>query len=84
MTDDGLQEQGTPQPVSSREFIRQLARAMHRPYWLPIPAFGLRFILGGMSALVLAGQYLLPEHLLELGFRFKFEKLEHALQDLLE
>ena len=72
-----------PQPISSADFIRQLAKVLHRPYWLPAPAFALRLLLGEMSALVLAGEYLLPNRLLDLGFRFKYERLEDALQALL-
>ncbi len=71
-----------PQPVSSGDFLRQLAKAIHRPYWLPAPAFVLRLALGGMSDLLLAGEFLLPRHLLDLGFHFKFEKAEDAFQDL--
>jgi uncharacterized protein (TIGR01777 family) len=72
-----------PQPVSSADFFRTLAKVLHRPYWFPLPAFALRAALGGMSALVLAGEYLQPRRLLELGFKFKFEHLEEALRDLL-
>lgn len=36
-----------------------------------------------MSTLVLDGQFVLPKRLLELGFRFRFERAEEALSDLL-
>lgn len=72
-----------PQPVSSGDFGRILAKVLRRPYWLPVPAFVLRLALGGMSALVLTGEYLQPRRLLELGFTFKFENVEDALRDLL-
>ena len=68
---------------SSAEFIRVLAKALHRPYWLPVPAFALHFVLGGMSALVLDGMYLLPNRLQQLGFAFRFATTEAALHDLL-
>jgi len=58
-------------------------KQMKRPYWLPIPSFPLRLVLGEMSTLVLEGQYLLPKRLQELGFRFSFETAEAALHDLL-
>ena len=74
----------TPLPISSAEFLRVLAGVLKRPYWLPAPAFALRFILGGMSTLVLDGMYLLPKRLQELGFQFQFETAESALNDLLE
>jgi uncharacterized protein (TIGR01777 family) len=72
-----------PQPVSSGDFLRTLAQVLRRPFWFPLPAFALRLALGGMSALVLAGEYLRPRRLLELGFTFKFTNVETALRDLL-
>ena len=73
----------SPLPISSAEFIRVVAKQLHRPYWLPVPAFVLRLALGGMSSLVLDGAYLLPKRLQDLGFEFHFATVEAALGDLL-
>jgi uncharacterized protein (TIGR01777 family) len=72
-----------PEPLSNADFGRILAKVMRRPYWLPVPAFALRLLLGEMSTLVLEGQYMLPKRLQEIGFRFRFETAEAALRDLL-
>ncbi len=72
-----------PGLVSSADFNRAAAKTLHRPYWLPVPAFMLRLVLGEMSTLVLDGVYLQPERLQELGFHFRFETVEAALGDLL-
>jgi uncharacterized protein len=60
-----------------------LARTLKRPYWLPVPAFAMRMVLGGMATLVLDGMYALPQRLQELGYPFRFETAEAALRDLL-
>jgi uncharacterized protein (TIGR01777 family) len=73
----------SPESISSAEFLHVVAKQLHRPYWLPVPAFMLRLILGGMSTLVLDGAYPLPRRLQELGFRFRFATVEAALADLL-
>jgi uncharacterized protein len=73
-----------PVPNSSAEFMRTVAQSLHRPYWLPAPAFAMRMILGEMSTLVLDGAYLLPKRLLELGFNFRFVSAQAALEDLLK
>jgi hypothetical protein len=73
----------SPNPLSNADFGRTLARVLKRPYWLPVPAFALRLLLGGMSTLVLDGQFMIPARLQELGFRFCFENAESALEDLL-
>jgi len=73
----------SPVPISNSDFMREIAKQLHRPYWFPVPAFLLRMALGGMSTLVLSGAYLLPLRLQELGFRFRFETAKAALVDLL-
>jgi hypothetical protein len=71
-----------PEPVTNREFARSLGRALSRPAFLPVPAFGLRILLGEMSDLLVTGQRAIPARALEMGFRFKFTRLDDALNDL--
>jgi len=73
----------SPQPTSNAEFMRAVARSLHRPYWFHVPKFLLQLALGEMSNLLTEGRYSQPKRLIELGFRFKFENLEHAIDDLL-
>ncbi|MHC1741330.1 MAG: TIGR01777 family oxidoreductase [Anaerolineaceae bacterium] len=72
----------SPNPVTNRFMEKTLAKVLHRPYWLPLPAFVLKLGLGEMSTLVLDGQKVLPARLLQAGYRFKFIGLEDALIDL--
>jgi hypothetical protein len=55
---------------------------MRRPYWFPVPAFGLKLVLGEKSELVLDGQNVYPRKLLEHGFQFKYPDLESALRSI--
>lgn len=73
-----------PEPTSNADFMRAVARAMHRPYWFPMPAFLMRIALGEMSILVLDGRYCQPRRLTELGFRFSFPSIGEAACDMLE
>jgi uncharacterized protein (TIGR01777 family) len=72
-----------PDPVTNRLLEKMLAGVMHRPYWLPVPAFALKLILGEMSTLVLDGQKVLPVRLLQADFKFEFPGPDPALRDLL-
>ncbi len=72
-----------PHPVQMAEFGRTLAQIIARPYWFPVPKFGLRLVLGEMSTLVLSSQRALPVRLQQLGYPFKFERLRSALEDVL-
>jgi uncharacterized protein (TIGR01777 family) len=74
-----------PEPVTNREFAKQLARAMHRPALFPAPSFALRLAMGEMAdALLLASQRVLPELLTRVGYRFLDPSLGLALKKLSE
>jgi uncharacterized protein (TIGR01777 family) len=73
----------SPQPVTNADFGKAIARVLHRPYWLPVPAFALRLVLGEMSTLVLDGQRPYPRKLVGLGYQFHFDEAVDALRDLL-
>ncbi len=72
-----------PHPVHMAEFGRTLAQALHRPYWFPVPAFGLRLLLGEMSVLVIGGQRAIPDKLQSLGYSFRFERLRLAIEEVM-
>lgn len=74
----------SPNPMSNSEIGKVLAKVMKRPYWMPVPGFALKLLLGEMSTLVLDGQKVMPKRLLESGFKFRFVYLEEALIDLLK
>ena len=71
-----------PAPVTQAAFARTLAATLHRPLFARVPAFALRALLGEMADLVLASQRVVPQRLLELGFRFRHPTLEGALAEL--
>lgn len=72
-----------PHPVTNAEFARHLGRAMHRPAWLPTPAFALRVMLGEMAeGLLLSGQRAVPDKALRADFSFRYPHLASALADL--
>ena len=73
-----------PAPVTNGTFGRVLGKVMRRPYWLPVPGFALKLLLGEMSALVLTGQRVLPKRLQELGFQFRYPELRQALEEILQ
>jgi len=72
----------SPTPSSNVEFMRAIAKALRRPYWFHIPAPLLKMGLGEMSVLLTEGRYVRPKRLIELGFEFRFGKLDEAMEDL--
>ncbi len=79
----GVYNLSAPEPVQNAAFGKTLARILRRPYWLPVPAFALKLVLGEMSKLVLEGQRAIPKRLIEAGYTFQFAGHEAALRDLL-
>ena len=71
-----------PEPQSNADFGKILAKVIHKPYWFPTPAFALKIALGDKSTMVLDGQYIVPNKLLENQFKFIFPHLEQALSDI--
>lgn len=82
---DGIFNLTAPAPVRNADFARALGRAIHRPSWLPAPAFALRLLLGEMAdALLLSGQRAVPARALSEGFVFRYETLEPALDAIFQ
>lgn len=71
-----------PHPVTMTEFGRTIAKVLHRPHWLPVPAFALKTLLGEKSILVLEGQRVLPQKAIQHGYTHSYATLEHALQNI--
>jgi len=74
----------SPDSIRMREFCRTLGKVLHRPSWIYVPAFALKLALGEMAEpLLLHGQKMIPQKLMDAGFKFQFPKLEDALRNLL-
>jgi uncharacterized protein (TIGR01777 family) len=71
-----------PQPVTNATFTSTLARSMHRPAFLPVPAIALRAVMGEMSSMLLASQRVVSRAASDLGFTYRFPNLAGALDDL--
>lgn len=73
-----------PEPETNAAFTRKLAASLHRPAFLPAPAFGLKLMLGEFGGALLAGQRAVPAALEADGFAFRHRTLDSALTDLAE
>lgn len=74
----------SPEPVTNREFARALGKVLHRPAFLPTPAFLLRLVYGEVAdALILSSIRVDPRRLLDSGFTFKHPRIEDALRAVL-
>ena len=72
-----------PNPVRNKELAQALGRVMGRPAFLPAPGFMLRLILGEFGSILLEGQRVLPQKLLQAGFQFQYPEIEGALRQVI-
>lgn len=70
-----------PTPATANDIGRGLARAMHRPFWLPAPAWALRLALSAAAAdsLLLSDADVRPTVLEKSGFRFTHPTVQEAV-----
>jgi len=74
-----------PNPVTNDEFMRELRRALHRPWSPPAPEWAVRIgarLMNTEPSLALAGRRCAPKHFIENGFRFQFPELRAALKNI--
>ena len=87
LTNDGLSGPVNfvaPNPVTNAEFTKALGRALSRPTFFPIPAFGVRLAFGEMAdALLLSSQRVKPTKLADSNYQFAYSNLESALRSIL-
>jgi len=70
-----------PEPVRNADFVKELAKAMHRPAIFPAPAVALRLAMGEMAdALLLSSQRAVPQKLTHEGYSFASRNLKDAFE----
>jgi hypothetical protein len=84
---EGIFNAVAPNPVTNKEFMRQLRRALNRPWSPPAPAWAVKLgarVMKSEPSLALAGCRVAPKKLLESGFKFQFPECRGALKNLYE
>ena len=80
---EGAVNATAPEPARNADFTRLLAGALHRPAFLRIPARLLARLLGDMAReTMLASQRVVPERLLDKGFKFRHPEMAAMLKEI--
>jgi uncharacterized protein (TIGR01777 family) len=74
----------TPEVVTQEQFSKTAAKVLHRPAFMPTPAFPMKVMLGEQSGLLLEGQRVAPEKLQKEGFQFKYPTVQSALENIVD
>lgn len=80
---DGVFNLSTANPIPMEKLCKTLAEVMNKPCWFKIHPILLRLIFGEMAdELLLVSQRVVPKRLIESGFKFKYESIEEAMQNI--
>jgi uncharacterized protein (TIGR01777 family) len=79
----GIYNLVSPIATTNKEFAHTISEVIKRPSWLPIPPFVLKAIFGEMASLLLEGQHLTTEKLIQMGFQFQYPDIHSALTQIL-
>jgi uncharacterized protein (TIGR01777 family) len=78
----GIVNAVSPYPSTNAELTDKLAKVMQQPAFLSVPPFALKMMFGEGAQILLEGQKVLPEKLLQAGFRFRYPTLQNALVEI--
>ena len=74
-----------PNPVSQTDFIKALAKALNRPYFLPpIPKILLKILVGKMSSLVLDSHWVSAQKVIGKKYKFLYPEINSAMKNIIE
>ncbi|MCE4956568.1 TIGR01777 family oxidoreductase [Macrococcoides caseolyticum] len=71
-----------PNPVIQDQLGKTIASVTHKPHWTHTPAKAMNLILGEQSTMITHGQHVLPTHLIQQNYTFKYPTIKSALEDL--
>lgn len=84
---EGVYNCSAPNPLTNKDYMKELQIATGKSWGLPAPAWLLRLgagIIGTETELVLKSRRVVPTKMLETGFEFKYPYISGALTDIIQ
>jgi len=80
---EGVYNAVAPNPVSNKEFTREGAKALKKPFFLPnVPGFIIKLVYGELASALLGSSRVSSEKIVSEGFEFTYPTLEDAFKSL--
>ncbi len=73
----------SPNPVRNKQLAHSLGKVLGKPSFLPTPGFLLKLGLGEFGSVILKGQRVIPQKLLDNDFKFQYRDIDEALKDIM-
>lgn len=80
----GIYNMVAPHWVNNQYFTKKMLDRLNKPGFFTVPAWALRVLYGEAASIMINGEKVYPERLLNEGFKFNFPTIESALDDLLK
>jgi len=80
---EGVMNVTSPGACRQIDFVRSMARVLHRPIWFPAPSWLVRLVLGEQSVLLLGSRRVEPARALGLGYSFRYPTIDAAFDQVL-
>ena len=74
----------SPGIVTMKDFAKTLGKVLRRPSLFPVPKLAMKIAAGEIADFAVMSQRISVDKILHAGYKFRFEKLEEALRDLLK
>lgn len=81
---DGIFNLVSPTPTTNKGLTKALGKYLHRPTVLPVPEFMLKLIFSEGAKILTDGQSVVPQNLLNSGFKFKYNNIDEAIEELVK
>ncbi len=78
----GVYNLTAPEPVTNRDFARQLGSTLHRPSLIPVPAFFMKLLFGKAAIMTTDSPAVTPARLPSAGFTYLYPSLRLALEEV--
>ena len=79
----GIYNVTSPTPIQQKYFGRALAKALKRPFVVPLFEWQLKLLFGSGSRILTQSVSVFPRRLIDEGFEFDFPEIESAMSDLI-
>ena len=79
----GIYNVTSPKPIQQKYFGRALARALKKPFIVPLFEWQLKLLFGSGSRVLTQSVSVFPRRLIDEGFEFDFPEIESAMSDLI-
>lgn len=73
-----------PNNINNTQFTKTLAKSLHRPAFIPVPAFALNILYGEASRIMVNGEKVYPARLINAGFQFDYPTIEKAISEIVD